>query len=133
MKRALLAVGLVVVVSACSADAEPVEEAAASPSPAAAESPSESPEVVVDPESAKWICEDLRLRDAYVQAEDLAPHEVGQDYVKASDAWMAALEEDAEPELREIAEAASSPDGAVDEMTAWCKEHTEPINPTSPW
>ena len=97
------------------------------------ESPTASPSVEVDPQSAKWICEDLRMRDVYLQADDLAPHEEGSAYVATVDAWLGALEEDAEPALREIAEAAVDAEGAAEEMIAWCQENTEPINPTSPW
>ena len=125
------AVFTAVIMSACSAEPEPAEEAALSPS--AVESPSESPVAEVDPNSAKFICEDLRLRDAYLEADDLAPHEEAQPYILSVDAWTAALEEDAEPELREIAQASSDAEGAMEGMVGWCKANTEPINPTSPW
>ncbi|MFL1440409.1 hypothetical protein [Nocardiopsis protaetiae] len=135
MRLLVWSAGAVLVVSGCASQAPEEAEPSQSPSPssAAVESPSASPSVEVDPNSAKFICEDLRLRDAYLEADDLAPHEEAQPYILSVDAWTAALEEDAEPELREIAQAASDAEDAMEGMIEWCKEHTEPINPTSPW
>lgn len=73
------------------------------------------------------------MRDAYLEADDLAPHEEAQPFIKEVDAWTKALKDNAEPELREIAQEYSTADAAVDDLIEWCKANTEPINPTSPW
>lgn len=129
LSRVLVPVGVIVLLSACSGS-EPVEEASVSPSPVAAESP--SPEIEVDPESAKWICEDLRLWDAYRVAD--LPQEEADMYVLGIDIVLAAAEDDAEPALREIAvEHLDDPDVAAEEMIPWCKENTDPIHEGDPW
>lgn len=86
----------------------------------------------MDPESAKWICEDLRLWDAYRRAD--LPSEETDMWVLGREIVVDALEEDAEPALREIAlEHSADPEVAADAMVPWCQENTEPIHESDPW
>lgn len=97
-------------------------------------SPSASPSVAVDPNSATMICEKLRIRDAYLAADNLQPHEEAEVITLAMEASTEALEEDAEPALREIAlEHMGDSEASAEAMIPWCQENTEPINETSPW
>ncbi|MFY7065983.1 hypothetical protein ACOQFV_08990 [Nocardiopsis changdeensis] len=124
----------VLVVSGCASQAPEEAEPSESPSPAAVESPSASPSVEVDPRSAQSICDTLRLRDVYVNADNLEPHEEAQIVILGMEANTAALEEDAEPALREIAlEHMGDTDAAVELMVPWCQENTEPLLESDPW
>ncbi|KOX10135.1 hypothetical protein [Nocardiopsis sp. NRRL B-16309] len=126
MKR-FAALVVLVVVSGCSGG-EPAVDAPASPSEAAAP----SPEVEVDANSAQFICDDLRLWDAYRRAD--MPSEETDMFVLGGEILVAALEEDAEPALREIArEHSADQDAAAEAMIPWCEENTEATNPSSPW
>ncbi|QUX26034.1 hypothetical protein K1J57_26945 [Nocardiopsis sp. MT53] len=88
----------------------------------------------VDPRSAQSICDTLRLRDVYVNADNLEPHEEAQIVILGMEANTAALEEDAEPALREIAlEHMGDTDAAVELMVPWCQENTEPLLESDPW
>ncbi|WP_231640659.1 hypothetical protein [Nocardiopsis sp. NRRL B-16309] len=114
------------VLSGCSSP-EPAPEEESTPAASVA-SPSAPPEVEVDPESAKWICNDLRMRDVYREADDLAPHEEAQIVILEMEANTKALEEDAEPALREIAlEHMGDSEAGADAMIPWCQENTEPV------
>ncbi|MEE2051687.1 hypothetical protein [Nocardiopsis tropica] len=82
--------------------------------------------------SAQIICQDLRLWDAYRQAD--LPQEAADMFETGSRAWRAALEEDAEPALREIAqEHMGDVDAAADAMIPWCQENTESAHEGDPW
>ncbi|MES0833109.1 hypothetical protein [Nocardiopsis tropica] len=82
--------------------------------------------------SAQIICQDLRLWDAYRRAN--LPQEREAMVALGEDISAKALEEDAEPELREIAvEHEGEPGMSADAMIPWCTANMEPSNPTSPW
>lgn len=132
MRPLLWSAVAVLVVSGC-ASQDP-EEAEPSPSSAAVDSPSASPPVEVDADSAQSICDTLRLRDIYVNADNLEPHEEAQVVILGMEANTAALEADAEPALREIAlEHMGDTDAAVALMVPWCQENTEPQLESDPW
>ncbi|WP_223830237.1 hypothetical protein [Nocardiopsis quinghaiensis] len=100
----------------------------------ASPSPSVPPSVGVDPTSARFVCEKLRLRDAHLERGDsLSPVEEEQVVLLGMEAAHDARLEDAEPALREIARGYGEHDVVVAKMIAWCKEHTEPLLDTSPW
>lgn len=135
MRLLVWSAGVVLVVSGCSQPPEEAEPAESpSPSSAAVESPSASPSVEVDANSARLICDKLRLRDVYINADDLEPHEEAQIVILGMEANTAALEADAEPALREIAlEHMGDTDAAVELMVPWCQENTEPLLESDPW
>lgn len=103
----------------------------ASPSSEAPPKPSPSESVVVDSTSAQLICDSLRLADAYEGGD--APSDAADAMSLRMEAHTDAMAEDAEPALRVIAVEHTDYEAAAEEMTVWCKEHTEPINETSPW
>lgn len=136
MRLLVCAAVAVLVVSGCASqapeEAEPSQSP--SPSPAAVESPSASPSVEVDANSARLICDKLRLRDVYINADNLEPHEEAQIVILGMEANTAALEADAEPALREIAlDNMGDTDAAVELMVPWCQENTEPLLESDPW
>ncbi|WP_433701771.1 hypothetical protein [Nocardiopsis sp. CA-288880] len=82
--------------------------------------------------SAQIICQDLRLWDAYRRAN--LPGEREAMVALGEDISAKALEEDAEPELREIAVEHEGEAGvSADAMIPWCTENTEAANDSSPW
>lgn len=132
MKRLLVCAAVVVMVSGCSSAGAPAEESSPSPSEAAVESPSASPDVPVDPMSAQIICQDLRLWDAYRQAD--LPQEETDMFTLGLEISTKGLEADAEPELREIAlEHMGDPEASADAMIPWCQENTESAHEGDPW
>ncbi|MEE2041334.1 hypothetical protein Q8791_29330 [Nocardiopsis sp. CT-R113] len=132
MRLFVVCAAVVLVASGCSSADAPVEE----PTPSEVEVQSlvelEPSLVPVDPMSAQIICQDLRLWDAYRQAD--LPQEAEVMAEVGEDIATRALEQDAEPGLREIAlEHEGDAPAMVEALIPWCQEHTEVSNPTSPW
>jgi hypothetical protein len=133
----IAAAGLLAATACSAAETEP-EPAEQTTTPQAASSESASPEVETDPNSATMICEKLRIRDAYLAADSLAPAEEAEVLTLAMEANTEAMAEDAEPALREIAlEHMDDRDAAIGEMISWCQDNTEPMSswgdPPAPW
>lgn len=132
LSRALALPALIAVMCGCSTEPEAMEGTA--PPQALVETASPSPSIDVDPTSVRFICEKLRLRDAYLKRDSLSPVEEEQVIILELEAIFDARLEDAEPALRKIAqEHIKKQDVTITKMIEWCKENTEPLTDTSPW
>lgn len=99
----------------------------ATPPPAA---PTEHTEAPTTPETAvtvgpdqRLLCERLRLATAYRNGG-----QENEAQEQEHEALAEAAAGDAGPALQELAAA-----GGVGALVEWCRENTEPVNPTDPW
>ncbi|QBI56844.1 hypothetical protein [Streptomonospora litoralis] len=139
----LSAVAAALVLSACGGASEPAPDASSAPATAPAEMSSEPAQAAetaeasagpADPEAAaSLLCMDLRLADSYRDAG--TPGDEAEAMALELGAATDALDEgSAHPELHAIAmEHMGDPEATAAALKDWCKEHTEPVNPSSPW